>query len=159
MRKTPLFLIYRLISAPATNREDKAVYTEAQPSQLKSQKYRPILSHLILLRIAQVFDIYERAEMNQAEIYEAIKSASEMSPSEQMFGRFGSQAPVSLSKPKKYPESRICNMHRMSLKLQVIKLAACLCLFMSFSDLSRASSSCQGLVGFCPPMRRLSFQH
>ena len=158
--KLPSFLTYRLILViPATNREDKAVYTEAQPSQLKSQKYRPILSHLILLRIAQVFDIYERAETNQAEIHEAIKSASEMSPLEQMFSRFGAQAPVSLSKPKQYPESRICNMHWMSLKLQDIKLAACLCLLMSFSDLSRASSSYHGLVGFCPPMRRLSFQH
>ncbi|CAG8185837.1 unnamed protein product, partial [Penicillium nalgiovense] len=57
-----------------TNREDKADYIEAQPSQLKSQKYRPILSHLILLRIAQVFDVYERAEMNQAEIYGAASS-------------------------------------------------------------------------------------
>lgn len=94
--KLPSFLTYRLISVPATNREDKAVYTEAQPSQLKSQKYRPILSHLILLRIAQVFEIYERAETDQWEIYEAIKSASEMSPLEQMFGRFGSQAPIPL---------------------------------------------------------------
>ena len=72
--KLPSFLTYRLISVPATNREDKAVYTEAQPSQLKSQKYRPILSHLILLRIAQVFDIHKRAEPNQAEIYGAASS-------------------------------------------------------------------------------------
>ena len=39
----------------------------------------------------------------------------------------------------------------MSLKRQVTRLAACLCLSMSFSNLSRASSSCQGLVGFCTP--------
>lgn len=105
--KLPSFLTYRLISVPATNREDKAVYAEAQPSQLKSQKYRPILSHLVL-RVARAFDIYERAETNQGEIYEAIKSASEMSPLEQMFGRFGSQAHISLSRPSNYPESRIC---------------------------------------------------
>ena len=74
--KLPSFLTYRLISVPDTNREDKAVYTEAQPSQLKSQKYRPILSHLVL-RVAQAFDIYERAEMNQAEIYGAASSRSQ----------------------------------------------------------------------------------
>jgi hypothetical protein len=71
--KLPWFLTYRLISIPATNREDKAVYTEAQPSQLKNQKYRPLPSHLVL-RVAQAFDIYERAEMNQAEIYGAASS-------------------------------------------------------------------------------------
>jgi hypothetical protein len=71
--KLPSFLTYGLILVTlATNREDKTV-TEAQPSQLKSQKYHPIPSHL-LLRIAQVFDVYERAETNQAEIYGAASS-------------------------------------------------------------------------------------
>ncbi|CAG8068158.1 unnamed protein product [Penicillium nalgiovense] len=65
-----------LISVPATNREDKAVYTETHLSQLKSQKYRPKLSHLVL-RVAQAFDIYKRAEMNQAEIYGAESSRSQ----------------------------------------------------------------------------------
>ncbi|CAP79570.1 hypothetical protein PCH_Pc23g00760 [Penicillium rubens Wisconsin 54-1255] len=74
--KLPSFLSYRLISVPATNREDKAVYTEAQPSQLKSQKDRPILSHLVP-RVAQAFDTYERVEMNQAEIYGATSSRSQ----------------------------------------------------------------------------------
>jgi hypothetical protein len=46
--------------------ELKAERIQAQPSQLKSQKYHPIPSHL-LLRIAQVLDVYERAETNQAE--------------------------------------------------------------------------------------------
>ena len=105
--KLASFLTYRLIlDIQATNQEDKTVDTEAQPSQLKSQKSHPIPSHL-LLRIAQVFDVYERAETNQAEIYGAIKSVSEISPLEQVFGIFGSQAPISLSKPKKYPETRI----------------------------------------------------
>ena len=71
--KLPSFLTYRLISViPATNREDKTV-TETQPSQLKNQKipsitvhYRPLPSHL-LHRVAQAFDIYERAETNQSE--------------------------------------------------------------------------------------------
>jgi hypothetical protein len=101
------FLTYGLILVIlATNREDKTVDTEAQPSPLlKSQKYHPIPSHLLLCSGVR---LYERAETNQAEIYEAIKSASEMSPLEQMFGVFGSQALISLSKPKKYPESHIC---------------------------------------------------
>jgi hypothetical protein len=56
--KLPSFLTYRLILIIlAMNRENKTVYTEAQPSQLKSQKYRPIPSQLILLCVAQVFDI------------------------------------------------------------------------------------------------------
>jgi hypothetical protein len=42
----PSFLTYRLISIiPATNREDKTVYTEAQPSQLRAEntvRYRPM---------------------------------------------------------------------------------------------------------------------
>jgi hypothetical protein len=71
--KLPSFLTYRLISViPSTNREDKTV-TETQPSQLKNQKYRPLPSRL-LLRVAQAFDIYERAETNQAEIYGAASS-------------------------------------------------------------------------------------
>ena len=38
----PSFMVYRLILViPATNREDKSDYTEAQPSQLKSQKKIP----------------------------------------------------------------------------------------------------------------------
>ena len=36
------------------------------------------------------------------------KSESGMSPLGQMLGRFRSQALISLSNPKKYPESRIC---------------------------------------------------
>jgi hypothetical protein len=44
---------------PASNREDKAVYTETQLSQLKSQKYRPILSHLVL-RVAQALLGFDR---------------------------------------------------------------------------------------------------
>jgi hypothetical protein len=38
--KLPSFLTYRLtLIILAMNRENKTVYTEAQPSQLKSQKY------------------------------------------------------------------------------------------------------------------------
>jgi len=64
------------------NREDETVYTEAQPSQLKSQrakKYRPIPSHLILLRVARLFDAFKRVETNQSDIYDAASRAlSEM---------------------------------------------------------------------------------
>ena len=132
--KLPSFLTYRLISVPATNREDKAVYTEAQPSQLKSQKYRPILSHLVL-RVAQAFDIYERAEMNQAEIYGASSSRSQKCLLGT--GAWCIWIPSTHFSIKAQQLSRKSYMLWMSLKLQVTKLAACLCLLMSFSNLSR----------------------
>ena len=130
-----MFLIYRLISViPATNREDKAVYTETQLSQLKSQKYRPILSHLVL-RVAQAFDIYKRAEMNQAEIYGASSSRSQKCLLGT--GAWCIWIPSTHFSIKAQQLSRKSYMLWMSLKLQVTKLAACLCLLMSFSNLSR----------------------
>ncbi|CAG8158917.1 unnamed protein product [Penicillium nalgiovense] len=131
----------------STNREDKTV-TEAQPSQLKSQKYHPIPCHL-LLRIAQMFDVYERAETNQAGIYGAASSRCQKC----LFGTgvwyIWIPSTHSSIKPQEIP--RKSHMSWMPLKLQVSQAAACLCLLMSFSNLSRASSSCQGLVGFCTP--------
>jgi hypothetical protein len=59
-------------------KQDSLYRGTAEPT--KDQKYRPILSHLILLRIAQVFDIYERAETNQEEIYEAASSEVDLDP-------------------------------------------------------------------------------
>jgi hypothetical protein len=138
--KLPSFLTYRLISVPATNREDKAVYTETQLSQIKSQKYRPILSHLVL-RVAQAFDIYERAEMNQAEIYGAASSRSQKCLLGT--GAWCIWIPSTHFSIKAQQLSRKSYMLWMSLKLQVTKPAACLCLLMSFLTY-RASSSCQG---------------
>jgi hypothetical protein len=132
--KLPSFLSYRLISVPATNREDKAVYTEAQPSQLKSQKDRPILSHLVP-RVAQAFDTYERVEMNQAEIYGATSSRSQKCLLGT--GAWCIWIPSTHFSIKAQQLSRKSYMLWMSLKLQVTKLAACLCLLMSFSNLSR----------------------
>ncbi|CAG8183048.1 unnamed protein product [Penicillium nalgiovense] len=116
--KLPSFLTYRLISL----------------SQLKSQKCRPILSHLVL-RVAQAFDIYERAEMNQAEIYGAASSRSQKCLLGT--GAWCIWIPSTHFSIKAQQLSRKSYMLWMSLKLQVTKLAACLCLLMSFSNLSR----------------------
>ncbi|CAG8935859.1 unnamed protein product, partial [Penicillium nalgiovense] len=84
---------------------------------------------------SQAFDIYERAEMNQAEIYGAASSRSQKC-------LLGTSAwciwiPSTHFSIKAQQLSRKSYMLWMSLKLQVTKLAACLCLLMSFSNLSR----------------------
>ena len=106
--KLPSFLTYRLISViPATNREDKTV-TETQPSHLKNQKIPSITVPSPTPCCSGVRHILTSGNEPSGNIRSCIKSESEMSPLEQVFGIFGSQAPISLSNPKKYPESRIC---------------------------------------------------
>ncbi|CRL31547.1 unnamed protein product [Penicillium camemberti] len=129
-----MLLVQIRVQGEATNREDKAVYTEAQPSQLKSQKDRPILSHLVP-RVAQAFDTYERVEMNQAEIYGATSSRSQKCLLGT--GAWCIWIPSTHFSIKAQQLSRKSYMLWMSLKLQVTKLAARLCLLMSFSNLSR----------------------
>jgi hypothetical protein len=107
--KLPSFLTYRLISViPATNREDKTV-TETQPSRLKNQK---IPSDTVpsdpTPHCSGVRHIRTSGNGPGGNIRSCIKSVSEMSHLEQVFGIFGSQAPISLSNPEKYPGSRIC---------------------------------------------------
>ena len=106
----PSFMAYRLILViPATNREDKTGYTEAQPSQLKSQKKIPSdtvpsdpTPHCSGVRHIRTSG--NQASGNIRSYQVGIRNVSFGTE----FGGFGSQSPVSLSKPKKYPESRIC---------------------------------------------------
>ncbi|CAG8135452.1 unnamed protein product [Penicillium nalgiovense] len=130
-------------------RRQGRLYRGTSEPTKEPKKYRPILSHQILLRIAQVFDIYERAETDQVEIYGAASSRSQKCL---LWNRcLVDLIPSTHSSIKPQEISGKSHMPWMSLKLQVIKPAACLCLLMSFSNLSRASSSCQGLVRFCTP--------
>ncbi|CAG8062867.1 unnamed protein product [Penicillium salamii] len=115
MAGEPTFAVGHVVSPnrrarrKATNREDKTGYTEAQPSQLKSQKKIPSdtvpsdpTPHCSGVRHIRTSG--NQASGNIRSYQVGIRNVSFGTE----FGGFGSQSPVSLSKPKKYPESRIC---------------------------------------------------
>jgi hypothetical protein len=130
----PSFLTYRLILVVlATDRQDKAVYTEAQPIQLISK----IPSGTVPSRTPCCSGVrHIRTSGNEpAEIYGAASSRSQKCLLGT--GAWCIWIPSTHFSIKAQQLSRKWYMLWMSLKLQVTKLAACLCILMSFSNLSR----------------------
>ncbi|CAG8148090.1 unnamed protein product [Penicillium nalgiovense] len=136
-------------------RQDRLYRGTADPT--KEPKYRPIPSHVILLRVAQAFDMYERAETNQAEIYKAASSRCQKCL---LWSRcLLIWIPSAHFSIKAQEISRKSHMLWMSLKLQVNQAGRVSLSIDVVFNLSRVSSSCQELVGLGTPIRRLSFEH